>query len=169
MRMVRDGWKPELARRLLLQARGDEGRRRVAPPLLLLDRGDGPGGAVETAQDLVDALPGVELELLVDLLAVDLGEAGQERRRLRALEPRVDRPVLLRHEGPDLALALDDEAHGDRLHAAGREAAPHLLPEQRRQPVADQPVEHAARLLRVEEVLVEVARVLRWPPARPSS
>src|SRR5205814_10238089 len=80
--------------------------------------------------------------------------------RLPRLEPRLDRPVLLGREAADLALALADDAHGDRLHAARREPAAHLVPEQRRELVADQPVEDAARLLRVEAVLVELAGLL---------
>src|SRR5262245_5176401 len=57
------GLEAELARRLLLQARGDEGRCRMPPPFLLLDLGNGPARAFEAAQDLVDPLAGVELEL----------------------------------------------------------------------------------------------------------
>src|SRR5712664_3061546 len=49
---------------------------------------------------------------------------------------------------------------GGRLHAARREPAAHLVPEQRRELVADQPVEDAARLLRVEAVAVELAGLL---------
>src|SRR5262249_33855312 len=61
---------PELARSLLLEARRDEGRRGVPAPLLLLDLGDGPGRAVEPAQDLVHARAGIEGELLAHLLPV---------------------------------------------------------------------------------------------------
>ena len=60
----------------------------------------------------------------------------------------------------DLALALDDEADGDRLDAPGRQAAADLLARQQRaQRVADQAVDDAARLLRVDEVHVDLARV----------
>src|SRR4029077_8663810 len=88
----------ELARRLLLQARRDEGRRRVAATLLLLDLGDGPRRAIEPAEDLVDARTGVEGKLFPHLLAVGLDQPGHEHRRLSRLEPRLDRPVLLRDE-----------------------------------------------------------------------
>jgi hypothetical protein len=96
----------------------DERRRWMPPPLLLLDLGDGPARAFEAAQDLVDPLARVELELLVDPLAVDLRQACAEQRRLPGLEPRLDGPVLLGHEGGDLPLALDDDAHRHRLHAS---------------------------------------------------
>src|SRR6185503_2584745 len=72
---------------------------------------------------------------------------------------RLDGPVLLGREGEDLALALADDAHGDGLHAPGGEPAAHLLPQERRELVADQAVEHATRLLRLEAVLVELPRV----------
>ena len=78
----------------------------------------------------------------------------------RALaEVGFDGPVFLGDEGLDLALALHDEAHGHALHAPGGEAAPDLLPEEGREAVADQAVEHAAGLLGVDEVHVDLARV----------
>jgi hypothetical protein len=46
------------------------------------------------------------------------------------------------------------------LHAAGGEALRNLLPQKRRELVPHDPVEHAARLLRVDLVHVELARVL---------
>src|SRR6184192_1204502 len=155
------GLEAELARRLLLEARGDEGRRRMAPALFAFDLRDRPVGAGEPREHLVHARLRVEAEaLVVELLAPDLGETRREGRRLARLEPGLDRPVLLGREGADLALALADDADGDRLHAARREPAAHLVPEQRRELVADQPVEDAARLLRVEAVLVELAGLL---------
>ena len=72
---------------------------------------------------------------------------------------RLDRPVLAGREGVDLALALDDEPHGDGLHAAGGQAAADLAPEQRAERVADEAVDDPARLLGVDEVLVDAARV----------
>src|SRR5207244_2461979 len=78
----------ELARGLLLEARGDEGRRRVAAALLPLDLGDRPGRTVETAQRLLDPRPVLEAEaLVVELLARHLGQPRREARRLARLEP----------------------------------------------------------------------------------
>jgi hypothetical protein len=62
-------------------------------------------------------------------------------------------------EAHPLALALDDQAHGDGLHAPGREPRRDLLPEHRRHLVAEEPVEDAPRLLRLDELLVDGARV----------
>ena len=60
----------------------------------------------------------------------------------------------------DLFLALADHAQRRALHAAGRGAGQSgLLPQQRRQIEADQVVERAARLLRVDQVLRDVARL----------
>src|SRR5207244_9896424 len=81
----------------------------------------------------------------------------REGRRLARLEPGLDGPVLLGREGADLALALADDADGDRLHAPRREPAAHLVPEERRELVANESVEDAPSLLRVEAVLVELA------------
>src|SRR5437870_706467 len=155
------GLEAELARRLLLEARGDEGRRRVAAPFLALDLGDGPVGASEPREHLVHARLRVEAKaLVVELLARHLGEPRREGRRLARLEPRLDRPVLLVRERADLTLVPADDPAGGRPHAARREPAAHLVPEQRRELVADQPVEDAARLLRVEAVAVELAGLL---------
>ena len=71
----------------------------------------------------------------------------------------LDVPVAGGDEGAALALALDDEPHGDRLHAPGGEALHDLLPEHRRDLVAVEPVEDAPRLLRVDEPLVDLARL----------
>src|SRR5213592_2943478 len=154
------GLEAELARGLLLEARGDEGRRRVAAALLPLDLGDRPGRTVETAQRLLHPRPVLEAEaLVVELLDRHLGQPRREGWRLGRLEPRLDSPVLLGREGADLALPLADDADRDRLHAPRREPAAHLVPEEGRELVADQAVEDAARLLRVEAVLVELAGV----------
>ena len=71
-------------------------------------------------------------------------------------EPGAEDPVLLGHESVDLGLAIADHLQGDRLDAPRREAALDLVPEQRRQLETHQPVEHAPRLLGVDQVLVGV-------------
>ena len=68
----------------------------------------------------------------------------------------------------DLALALDDEPDRDRLHATGRQATLDLLAEERAQRVADEAVDDAARLLGVDEVHVDLARVARTPRGSPT-
>ncbi len=75
------------------------------------------------------------------------------------LELGFDGPVFDRGEGVDLAFALDDEAEGNGLDAAGGEAATDLVPEERGDLVADEAVENAAGLLGVHQVFVDVASV----------
>ena len=93
----------------------------------------------------------------VGRLAPDPDDVGREGLAALGLEGRVDGPVLARDEGLDLALPLDDEPDGDRLDAAGRQAAPDLAREQRAQRVADEPVDDPAGLLGVDEVRIDRA------------
>src|SRR6266851_2925639 len=72
-----------------------------------------------------------------------------------AFSPLTSRRVAVKSGG---FLPLS-RAHGDRLNAPGREAAPDLLPEERRELVADEPIEHAPGLLRVHLLDVDLARV----------
>ena len=95
-----------------------------------------------------------------EALAIDLHEVGLEHRRLRLAQLESDGPVLVRLESLDLLLAVADQAHRHRLDAASRQSFAHLAPEERRQLVADDAVEHAARLLRVYLIEVDRARVL---------
>ena len=92
-------------------------------------------------------------------LALDAHELGLEALAGRGLEDRPDRPVLAGGEGVDLALALDDQADRHRLDAPGRQPAADLARQQRAERVADEAVDDAARLLGVDEVHVDVARV----------
>ena len=86
-------------------------------------------------------------------------ETSRASKRFR-IERRVEVPPLGGAERHPLALALDDEPRRDRLHAAGGEPAHDLLPEDGRDLVAVEPVEDAPRLLRVDEPLVDVARLV---------
>ena len=89
------------------------------------------------------------------LRPVDPDELGAERRPARRDEERLDRPVLDRRERPDLALPIDHEANGDRLDPAGRQSRADLARDQRAERVADHPVDDPARLLGIDEVLVD--------------
>ena len=91
--------------------------------------------------------------------AVDPDDLGREPFAGRRGEERLDRPVLVGGERGDLALTLDDEPDRDRLDATGRQAAADLARQERTQRVADEAVDDAARLLRVDEIHVDLARV----------
>ena len=95
---------------------------------------------------------------------------GLEERLLRVsggVELGYDAEIGRRAEGDDLTLALHDQAHGDRLHATCRQRRTDLLPQHRRQFETDQPVEDAARLLGVDQVHVDRARLLDGLQDRP--
>ena len=111
--------------------------------------------AFEVVEDALRLRPRSDL----GLLAVDVVQLGGELLAV-LLEQRLDGPVLDRLERADLALALDDEPQRDRLHAARRESLLHGLPEDRARLVADEPIEHAARLLRFDLLAVDLAGVL---------
>ena len=70
-----------------------------------------------------------------------------------------DVPVVGGDERHALALALDDEPRRDRLDAARPTALHHLAPEDGRDLVAVEAVEDAAGLLRVDEAVVDLARL----------
>ena len=86
-------------------------------------------------------------------------KARRERART-TVEQRVKQPVLLRLEGADLIFTVDHDARGHRLHAAGGQAGLDLAPEQRAEFIAHDAVENAARLLCVDQILIDLARVL---------
>ena len=75
-------------------------------------------------------------------------------------------PGVPRHEALDLGLALADQAQSHRLHPARRTAAGQLAPQHRRQAVADQVVERAPRLPRLDQVHVDRAGVVQRRPDR---
>ena len=112
--------------------------------------GDGAGLGLGAELELVD-VGGRRLAALAD-------QARRER-RLLLLEDGVDRPRLLGDEGVDLRLAVDHQAHGHGLHPPRRQPGAHLAPEQRAELVADQAVDHPARLLGGDQPAVDLARL----------
>ena len=150
----------ELARGLLLQGRGGEGRRRVAADLLALDLLDLEGpGLLQPAGGRHGAGLVAEVELF-ELLALQVAQPRGEERAGPVGQLDVDGPELPRLEDLDLGLALADQPQGDRLHAAGRAAARQLAPQHRRQGEADQVVQGAPRQVGVDQLAVQVARML---------
>ena len=69
--------------------------------------------------------------------------------RLLARELRVQRPIFHRIKRADFALPLHDHSQCNGLHAAGGQSTTHLIPQQRRNFVANDAVEYTPRLLRV--------------------
>ena len=162
----------ELAARLLLEGRRSERRRRPARVRRLLDRADREGAIAELVRqppgpllvedDDLGARLSVRAEVasLGDPAPVDGGERCLERARLEGAQ---NVPVAGGDEAHALALALHDEPRRDRLDASCREPLRHLLPEHGRDLVAVEAVEDPARLLRVDEPVVDVSRLLERP------
>ena len=167
----------ELAGRLLLERRGAE--RRVGLPAvgLRLDRADGVRRVAQRVDERLGVGPAeVHPVLLRRELAVlaEVGAAGDAHLvdgvqlggehpllvLLAGVEGALEVPVGRDPERHPLALTVDDHAGRHRLHAAGGEAGHHLAPEHRRDLVAVEAVEDAAGLLRLDEVVDDLARVL---------
>ena len=157
----------QLPARLLLQGRRHERGGRATRIRLLVGRAHCERGAVELGGERADfglVEPGEvrvlerpvlsEVATLRDPLAVESGEPGLERARVEAPG---DVPVAGRDERAALALPLDDEPDGDRLNAAGRQPLHDLLPEDGRDLVAVEAIEDPARLLCVDQALVDGA------------
>ena len=146
----------QLARGILLECAGGKRRSRRAAALFLLDGADLPLGLFQRRPKFAGLFFVGDFRLL---LAAP-HEARIELWRLGGSELGVDRPVFFFLEGADLALALYDQAQRHRLHPAGGEPAPDFVPQQRRDLIADNAVEHASRLLRIHQVLVDLPRML---------
>ena len=112
---------------------------------------------------LAEGRIGGEVATLRDAPSVDGHEPGIER---AGVEAGRDIPVVGRDEGDPLALALDDESRGDGLNPSRGEPARDLLPQNRRDLIAIQPIEDAPGFLRVDQALVDHAGVLERSPDR---
>ena len=164
------GAEPELAARLLLKSRGHERRSGLAPVRLPLDRADREVGL---GQRLGKSTGGrfVEMdeigasELRIGPEIASLGncapvQGDEARGELAGVEYAVDVPVGGGDERDPGSLALDDQARGHGLNAAGGEALRDLLPENGRDLVPIETVEDPARLLGVDEPAVYVPGLL---------
>ena len=184
----------QLAVGLLLQRRGGERRRRVGGVRLRLDRVDleltGAQALDQRARLVLEQEPrclgvdrlvavrsradaglelaggGVEVAAGDQPLARERHQLGVERLAGLGGEGRAQVPERRAHETLALARALDHQFHGDRLHATGREARADLAPQDGRDLVAVEAVEEAAGLLRLDQPLVELARIGERGPDR---
>ena len=141
----------QLAGGLLLQGRGGERRGRRLLHWLhghCSHREAGRAAGLEKGHSLVVRLETrVQLGRHTGLAALGLHRAG-------------DAVVGLALEVAYLLLALGDEPHRHTLHAPGRQGRLYLLPQHRRELKAHDAVEHAARLLGIDQVDVDGAGVL---------
>ena len=146
----------ELAAGFLLQGRGDERRRGRAFFLAALDVAHGKRSAGNRVHDRLRLLLVFQFGLSVLVAVVARGEPAAVRR----LEQRLDRPVFLGHERADLVFAVHDQTGRDTLHTARGQPALDLAPQKRRQLVAHDAIKDAARLLCVDQIDIDIARVL---------
>ena len=154
------GGEAELARGLLLQGGGGEGRRRAALAFLGADVADGKATTRSPLQRLARGMCGSfigEIKLL-EFLAVEPAQPGAEI-AIGVLQLRLDGPVFARLERLDLLFALGDHAQCRRLHPAGGQSALHLAPQHRREIETDQIIQRTACLLRIDQVVGQAARV----------
>ena len=149
----------ELVGGVLLERARREGRGRVRLGDALFDGRHLVRSRRERGERRVGLFLAPDLALLSLVLFQRRLEGGELL--LPILQFRRDRPVLLRLERLDLPLALDDEPQCNRLHTPRREPVADLIVQKRRELVAHKAVEHAARLLRVDEVIVDRARRLQ--------
>ncbi|CAH0312433.1 hypothetical protein ROS9278_04991 [Roseomonas sp. CECT 9278] len=150
---------PQLARRFHLQGGRHEGRRRVAPRALLLDRRHRIGRGFRPRLGGIRRAGIMQVEL-VELAAIQMRQPRIERRAGGGEELRFQRPVFARLEGLDLGLALAQQPQCHRLHAPRRPRPRQLAPQQRRQRIAHQVIQRPAREIRVDQRDIEVARML---------
>ena len=157
--------KAQLARGFLLQRGGRERCRRAATTLFLVDLGYQQLAVGGIGQRLFNLARGVfrfDGELL-DLAALILDEAADEAAGfLFELLGNVglNGPVLARVERFDLRFALANHAQGRALHPTGGQTAANLLPQQWREIEANQIVQCASRLLRIDQVVGQRRRLI---------
>ena len=114
----------ELAGRILLELAGREWWCGVAAAFFLIDGADDPISFFEANPNLLGFLAVRNLDFFFALA----NEARIECRRLRSGEVSIHRPVFFFLERFDLALAFDNQAESDGLHASGRETAANFIP-----------------------------------------
>ena len=135
----------ELPGRLLLEGGGGERGGRGAYSVFLLN-GTYPEFGVDAAlQEGAGLFDGFEA-------AVEKGSDQHSLRGIPGMEEGFYAVIWLRPEGDDLALAVHHQSQGHGLYAAGGETGLNLPPQQRRELVADQAVEHPAGLLGIDQV-----------------
>src|SRR5690349_7712081 len=93
------------------------------------------------------------------LLAVGFVQLEFEFWLLAVIAKGFNRPIFSRDKRENLALAIDNNSHGNRLHAASTQPTSNFLPEHRANLVTDDSIKHATCLLRIKKLLVKLRRV----------
>ncbi len=95
-----------------------------------------------------------------NLLFAFADKARIERRRLGTGQSCINRPILFLFKGADLTLALNNQTQRNRLHPPSGNPAPDLIPQQWRNLITHETVQHPARLLRIHQVAVDLPGML---------
>ena len=135
---------------LLLQGRGGERRCGNTLRRLLLTLHDGETCALAAFE---------ECNRLLALLET-AAQLGTERGLVVGRELRHHAIVVRSLEVDDLALAFNQQTHRNALHATRRQTRLDLLPEHGRQLETDQAIQHAASLLRIDQIHIDRTRLL---------
>ena len=165
------GGEPEFPVGFLLQRRGGERRGRVLRHGLFLHPRDLPGDRasqrfrqrrgtrpVEHRNVPVPQLPRGGIEILPDGDTLPV-HSNERRRELPALpaQRRLEVPESGFPEGLALLLPLDDQPHGDALHATRTQFWRDPFPKNRRHLVPEETIQDPSALLRIHQVAIDLA------------
>ena len=168
----------ELAGSFLLQRRSGEGRCGATAVGLLLNRIDrGITRGLERCGEERRRM-GVQVEGLVlgglrgeTTVFIEIGTGCNgtiidvrnlcAKRLARSGKLGIDRPILCAHMRHAVALAINNQARCDRLHAARRQGGTNLAPEQRRDLVTVKTVKDSTSFLGVDKVGVKLASIVQ--------
>ena len=157
------GGHAQLAGGLLLQGGGGEGRRCRALLLRFFHIGNHKGAVLHIVDDGLGL--GFVFQLPLFLLAVIVGHkaAGLSL----AVQGHVQGPILPGLECTDFIFPVHHHPGGHGLDTSGGKAPAHLLPKQRGELVADNPVQNPPGLLGIHQVIVDIPGVLDGLPHHP--
>ncbi len=149
----------QLSARLLLQGRRGERRLRMPFDRLGLDRGHRERCGLEGLLERFGLGARTDIETL-QLLAVGPDETRFEGFVAGCRKRGDQRPIFAADEFFDLKLAVANEAQRDRLHPSGRARAGQFAPQDRGEREPHQIIKRAAGEIRVDQGLVDGARML---------
>ena len=147
--------KAQAVTRGLLQGGSDKRRRRLAAGRLIFTLADAVTGGFQRCQ----GRHGLGLVQRLERSAVLTGHFKAHVSAFGGAQVGVHFPVFFRNKRADLFFTLDHQLHGYRLHTTSRQATGDLGPQQRRNHVTHYTVEEAPRLLGIDPVDIQLARL----------
>ena len=144
------GRKAQAAGCLLLQGTGDKGRGGLLCALAALELAHHIACALQT---LLDGAC-FSLAFGQQLFAVGVRGKACHKTLVPGTQGGVHVPVFIGLKVFDLLFPVVDQPHRHALHTACGQTAAHLAPQKRTELIAYQTVQHAARLLGVEQIFI---------------